>query len=312
MSRNSFAEINEEKLTTHCRGTGRLKLCKKPFATTTSQRTTCLTGLYFNLVTVALKLCAQEVIPLPKHPQATYLYDSTYLLTSADDSFLIQNFTGAGDVIKLRGCRSCLIKPTCDGRIQLPSGGLILRPDPETCLPLYEPLVEILPAPQLKPIFEALTAIADELPVALIGSVQSDLLRHVRLGLARLGDEDITDASIRHLVSPFIDALKMQHGLGFEWAFRYVMLPIGLTMAIGLTIWLLRRYAALRLHRLMCWPCAHLCFAKSTGGITDTNADATAETNDAVPKEATTDNGGRSDERAIGQVGQRRNLTAGR
>ena len=71
--RINFAEVSEEQLLAHCYGTGRLKLCKKPFVTTVSQRTTCLTGSYFNLVTVILKLCEQEVLPQPQHSRQSTL-----------------------------------------------------------------------------------------------------------------------------------------------------------------------------------------------------------------------------------------------
>ena len=81
--KTNFAEVTEQEFSTHCWGSHRLRLCKQPFSKTKSQRTTCLTGLYFNLPATVLKLCAQEVVALPQHPQALYLFDSTYLLTSA-------------------------------------------------------------------------------------------------------------------------------------------------------------------------------------------------------------------------------------
>ena len=132
--RTNFAEVSEERFLAHCHGTGPLKLCKKPFATTVSQRTTSLTGFSYNLVSVVLKLCEQEILPLPQQPQAEYLYDSTYLLISADGNFLMQNFTEGKPPRKIEGYQSCLIKPPCRRRIQLPSGGLVLRPDPEMCM----------------------------------------------------------------------------------------------------------------------------------------------------------------------------------
>ena len=223
--RTNFAEVSEEKLLDHCQGTGRLKLCKKPFAATVSQRTTCLTGLYFNLVSVVLKLCDQEVIPLPQQPQAEYLYDSTYLLTSADGNFLMQNFTEGRKTQKMNGCQSCLVKPSCNGRIQLPSGGLVLRPDPETCRNDAEGTVNILPAPQLRAIFGALAEIAQEVPYSLVSDLQGEILDHVRLNLAQLNDADLTDAAIGSVVEPFIDQVRLAHGVGMKWLIRRVVLP---------------------------------------------------------------------------------------
>ena len=85
--KTNFAEVTELELSTHCWDSHRLRLCKQPFSTTKSQKTTCLTGLYFNLPATVLKLCAHEVVALPQHPQALYLFDSTYLLTSAKGDF---------------------------------------------------------------------------------------------------------------------------------------------------------------------------------------------------------------------------------
>ena len=87
--KTNFAEVTEQELSTHCWGSNRLRLCKQPFSTTRSHKTTCLTGLYFNLPATVLKLCAQEFVALPQHPQPLYLFDSTYLLTFAKGDFTI-------------------------------------------------------------------------------------------------------------------------------------------------------------------------------------------------------------------------------
>ena len=130
--KTNFAEVTEQELSTHCWGSHRLRLCKQPFSTTKSQKTTCLTGLFLNLPATVLKLCAQEVVALPQHPQAIYLYDSTYLLTSAKGDFTMQSMTGTIDY-RVPRCQSCLVRPTCEGRLQLPNAGLFLTPDPVSC-----------------------------------------------------------------------------------------------------------------------------------------------------------------------------------
>ena len=128
LDQTNFAEVTEQELSTLL-GLHGLRLWKQPFSTSRSQKITCLTGLFFNLPAAVLKLCAEGVIALPQHPQALYLYDSTYLLTSAKGDFVIQNVTAAGD-IKMPGCQSCLVRQTCDGRLQLPNAGLFLTPRP--------------------------------------------------------------------------------------------------------------------------------------------------------------------------------------
>ena len=54
--KTNFAEVTEQELSTHCWGTHRLRLCKQPFSTTKAQKTTCLTGLYFNLPATVRKI----------------------------------------------------------------------------------------------------------------------------------------------------------------------------------------------------------------------------------------------------------------
>ena len=122
-------EIAEQELSTLCWGSHLLRLCKQPFSSTKSQKTTCLTGLYFNFRATVLKLCAQEVVALPQLPQALYLFDSTYLLTSAKEDFTMQNLTKHGQTL-VSGCQSCLVKPSCRGRLQLSNSCLFLTPDP--------------------------------------------------------------------------------------------------------------------------------------------------------------------------------------
>ena len=78
--KTNFAEGTEQELSTHWWGSHWLRLCKQPFLTTKWQKTTCLTGFFLNLPATVLKLFAQEVVPLPHHPQAIYIKDSTYLL----------------------------------------------------------------------------------------------------------------------------------------------------------------------------------------------------------------------------------------
>ena len=127
----NFAEVTEQELSTQCWGSHRLRLCKQPFSTTKSQKMNCLTGLYFYLPATVLKLCAQEVVALPQHPQALHLFDSTYLLTSAKRDFTLQNLTEQ-DEIRVPRFQSCLVKPSCKSRLQLPNTGLFLTPDPLT------------------------------------------------------------------------------------------------------------------------------------------------------------------------------------
>ena len=226
--RTNFAEVSEERLLAHCHGTGRPKLCKNSLVTTVAQGTTCLTGLYLNLVSVVNKLCEQEVFPLPQQPQAEDLYDSTYLLTLADGNFLMQNITEGKQARKIKGCQSCLIKPPCRGRIQLPSGGLVLRPDPETSLEGQENVVSILPAPHLGPTFGALAEVDREILSSLVSDLQGEILDYVRLNLAQLVDEDLTDEALITVLEPSLEEIRIRHAIGIRCLCQRVLLPLGL------------------------------------------------------------------------------------
>ena len=159
----NFAEVTEQELSTHCWGSHRLRFCKQSFSATKSQKTTCLTSLYFNLPATVLKLCAQEVVALPKHPQALYLFDSTYLLTTAKGELTMQNLTKQGE-IRVPGCQGFLVKPSCKGRLQLPNAGLFLTPDLLTGIQESIDIVRSLTTPLLRPLFEGLKQLEEVIP----------------------------------------------------------------------------------------------------------------------------------------------------
>ena len=68
----------------------------------------------------------------------------------------MQNMTGTIDY-RVPGCQSCLVRPTCEGRLQLPNAGLFLTPDPVSCATgKASEIVRIMPTPLLRPLFENL------------------------------------------------------------------------------------------------------------------------------------------------------------
>ena len=229
--KTNFAEVTEQEVSTHCWVSHRLRLCKQPFSTTKSQKTTCLTGLYFNLLTTILKLCAQEVVALPQHPQALYLFDSTYLLTTAKGDFTMQNLTDHAK-IRVPGCQSCLVKPSCKGRLQLPNAGLYLTPDPFTCKQESSDFVRILPTPLLRPLFEGLKELEEIIPHELMGDVHQNLLSHLKLNLAGLPDRRITDEMLAAVVQPFMQEVEEVHTTTVNKIWRDAILPCGAILII--------------------------------------------------------------------------------
>ena len=91
--RDNFAEVSGDVIAAHCSGSNRLKLCLRQFAMSRSSESSCLASFFFGLPTTALRLCPQEVIVLPETPSATYLEDSTYLVTSRDDDYRLFNYS---------------------------------------------------------------------------------------------------------------------------------------------------------------------------------------------------------------------------
>ena len=227
--KTNFAEVTEQELSTHCWGSHRLRLSKQPFSTTKSQKTTCLAGLYFNLPATVLKLCAQEVVALPQHPQALYLFHSTYLLTSAKGDFTMQNLTDQGE-IRVPGCQSCIVKPSCKGRLQLPNAGLFLTPYPLTCIQESSDIVRILPTPLLRPLFEGLKELEEVIPPELMGDVHQNLLLHLKLNLAGLPDRRITEENLAAVVQPFMQEVEEVHTTIVRKIWRDVILLCGATL----------------------------------------------------------------------------------
>ena len=239
--KTNFAEVTEQELSTHCWGSHRLRLCKQPFSTTKSQKTTCLTGLFFNLPATVLKLCAQEVVALPQHPQAIYLYESTYLLTSAKGDFTMQNMTGTIDY-RVPGCQSCLVRPTCEGRLQLPNAGLFLTPDPVSCATgKASEIVRIMPTPLLRPLFENLKDLEEVIPPSLMGDVHQELLSHLKLNLAGLPDRAITEEMLDAIAKPFLTEVEKVHSTVIKKVWKDIVLPCVVTLIV------------LILFALLCW-----------------------------------------------------------
>ena len=237
--KTNFAEVTEQELSTHCWGSHRLRLCKQPFSTTKSQKTTCLTGLYFNLCATVLKLCAQEVVALPQHPQALYLFDSTYLLTSAKGEFTMQDLTEQGE-IRVPGCQSCLVKPSCKGRLQLPNAGLFPTPDTLTCNQESSDIVRILPTPLLRPLFEELKELEQVIPPELTGDVHQNfqnLLSHLKSNLAGLPGRSITEEMLAAVARPFMQEVEEVHTTLVKKIWRDGILPCGATLiTLGLLL----------------------------------------------------------------------------
>ena len=180
-------------------------------------------------------MCAQEAVKLTQHPQALYLFDSTYLLTPAKGDFRMQNLPEQGK-IRVLGCQICLVKPSCEIRLQLPNAGLFLTPDALTCIQESSDIVRILPIPLLRPLFESLKELEDVIPPELKGDVHQNLLLHLKLNLAVLPDRRMTEEMLVVVVQPIMQEVEQMHTTTVKKVWRDVILPFGATL---ITLWLL-------------------------------------------------------------------------
>ena len=145
----SYAEMRSEEYLS-CWGTKLLRLCTKPVALVSAQDQLCLTSLLYNHEVAALKTCTREVTELPILPTAIYLGNSMYLLNAADDQQFFYNTTYSGGrkfSNRVSACKSCLVRPPCNGKLVHPKNGLLMLPDPD-CLQ-HSGLISTITTPEL-------------------------------------------------------------------------------------------------------------------------------------------------------------------
>ena len=180
------------------------------------------------------------MIVLPEIPTAVYLDDSTYLATSRDDDYTLFNYSrGAkerGEPIS--GCRSCLLRPSCDGRIETPDGSLFLVPDPRTCQYETGLTVTIRQHPLIRTLFATLEEAEKNLPGVMIPEIlreqaRSEMVEALRLNLIKLPEGSVDEEALSEIAKPFADEILRKH-TPFHWQ----MMRSG-PVQLGLVIWLL-------------------------------------------------------------------------
>ena len=141
----------------------------------------------------------------------------------------MQNLTKQGEV-GVPGRQSCLVKPSCKGRLQFPNAGLFLTPDSFTCIQQSSDIVRILPTPLLRPLVEGLKEFEEVIPTELMGDVHQNLLSHLKLNLTGLLDRRITEEMLAAVVQPFMQEVKEVHTTILKKIWRDVILPCGATL----------------------------------------------------------------------------------
>ena len=153
----------------------------------------------------------------------------------------MQNLTEQGEN-RVLGCESCLVKPSCKGRLQLPNAGLFLTPDIFTCVQESSDIEQILPTPLLRPLFEGLKKLEEVIPTELMRDVNQNLLSHLKLNLAGLPDRRITEEMLAAVVQPFMQEVEEVHLTIVKKIWRDFILPCGATL-ITLGLFLLLGWA---------------------------------------------------------------------
>ena len=148
----------------------------------------------------------------------------------------MQNLTEQGE-IRVPGCQSCLVKPSCKGILQLPNAGFFLTPNPLTCIQESSDFVRKLPTPLLRPLFEGLKELEEVIPPELMVDVHQNLLSHLKLNLAGLPDRRVTEEMLAAVVRPFMQEVEEVHTTIVKKTWRDVILPCGATfITLGLLL----------------------------------------------------------------------------
>ena len=104
------------------------------------------------------------------------------------------------------------MRPTCDGRLQLPNAGLFPTPDPISCADnQVSEIVRIMPTALLRPLFENLKELEEVIPPSLMGDVHQKLLSHLKLTLAGLPDRAITEEMLDAIAKTFLIEVEKVH-----------------------------------------------------------------------------------------------------
>ena len=199
----NFAEVDETQILS-CQGSKRLKLCEQPFPMTGNQQAGCLISLFSGHEAAVLQTCKFDVIHLPIIPTATYLAHSKFLILSAFTKYWITDIAeNTLESSKLRGCQSCIVQPSCYGRIEIPNGRLILRPSTDSCQNESGLVMRVSLNPLLEEAFTLPTPETHNLNSLSATFDQKKVLEHVKVELQAKPPLEIDTGTIRKLVREF-------------------------------------------------------------------------------------------------------------
>ena len=140
---------------------------------------------------------------------------------------MIQNMTARSETT------SCLVRPSCNGRLQLPNAGLFLAPDPISCMETdSSEIVRILPTPLLQPLFDNLKSLEEVIPPSVMGDVHQESLSRLRLNLSGLPDQAVTEEMLDAIAQPFPVEVEKVHSTVIRKVWKDVILPCSVTLFV--------------------------------------------------------------------------------
>ena len=201
----NFAELAASTLQ-QCTGSNRIKLCRKGFSTTTDETLLCLTSLYFNQDTPALRNCPVTSVFLPKAPQAIYLANGVYHLISRHPTIDIKNESRSNGLsLSKIDCQACVLRPSCESTLYIKQGDLVLSPDMDACKTTPEHIATIKLAPPLNQVFQNVPFDRLNFPSYSIGAARKSILESVQLELTEIPDVRRMDPeTLQKLTEPIV------------------------------------------------------------------------------------------------------------
>ena len=180
--------------------------------TTTDETLLCLTSLYFNQDTPALRNYTVSSILLPEAPQAIYLANGVYYLISLNPTMDIKNDNRThGLSLSTIDCQACVLRPSCESTIYINQSDLVLSPDMDACKTTLEPYIATIElAPPLKKVFQNVPFDKLSFPSYSIGAARKSFLESVQLELTGIPDvrrmdpetlQKLTEPSVAHYTS---------------------------------------------------------------------------------------------------------------
>ena len=165
-----------------------------------------LGSLFYKYDMPALRSCKVKSVLLPDAPQAFYLAEELYHISSRAPFLQIKNDSRAkGLSISTINCQACVMRPSCSSIISFIQGDLVLYPDMDFCGKNTKPSltsIELTPSPNK--VFSHVPSISTaDFHAYSLREARQPVLRILRLELAELpDDEHMTEETLDKLTQP--------------------------------------------------------------------------------------------------------------